>query len=109
MKLKRGSSYVKSPKWVSDKKATINPQNFEDNFCLAYSIIAALHHQDITNNPERITKLRPYINNYNWKNLYFPAGPNEYKKIECNNKDVAPNILSVPYGKSLFLNIIYKL
>ena len=79
IKLKRGSSYIKSPKWIYDKKATINPQNFEDNFCFAYSIIAALHHQDITNNPERITKLKPYINNYNWKNLYFPAGPNEYK------------------------------
>ena len=35
MQLKRGSSYIPSPKWISDKKATINPKNLNDNFCLA--------------------------------------------------------------------------
>ena len=33
IKLKRGSSYIKSPKWISDKKATINPKNTKDNKC----------------------------------------------------------------------------
>ena len=66
VKLKRGSSYVRFPKWVSDKKATINLQNRKDNCCfVAYSVIATLHHQDISHNPERITKLKPYINSYN--------------------------------------------
>ena len=35
MQLKRGSSYIPSPKWISDKKATINPKNLNDNFCFA--------------------------------------------------------------------------
>ena len=47
IKLKRGSSYIKSPKWISDKKATINPKNTKDNKCFQYSIIAALHHHNI--------------------------------------------------------------
>lgn len=65
IKLNRGSSYIPSPKWVFDKKATINPKNLNDDKCFPYAIIAALHHNEISNNPERITKLKPLINNYN--------------------------------------------
>ena len=33
IELKRGSSYIPLPKWISDKKATINPQNTHNNKC----------------------------------------------------------------------------
>ena len=36
IQLKRGSSYIPSPKWVEKKKATINPQNTKDNYCFVY-------------------------------------------------------------------------
>ena len=38
--LKRGNSYIKSPEWIANKKATINPKN-EDDKCFRYSIIVA--------------------------------------------------------------------
>ena len=76
--LTRRNSYIESPKWISSKKATINPKNTKDNKCLQYSIIAALHHNDIGKNPQRISKLKPYINNYNWNNINFPAGKSEW-------------------------------
>ena len=63
--LNRGGSYIKSPDWVYNKKATINPQNNNDNECLRYAIIAALNYYEINNNPERVSKLRPFIDNYN--------------------------------------------
>ena len=28
--LKRGNSYIKSPEWIANKKATINPKNEDD-------------------------------------------------------------------------------
>ena len=34
IQLKIGSSYIPSPKWISNKKATINPKNLNDNFVL---------------------------------------------------------------------------
>ena len=55
--LKRGSSYIPSPKWINNKKSTINPQNTEDNNCFQYSIVAALNHQKIPNHSERISNL----------------------------------------------------
>ena len=38
--LNRGSSYIDSPKWLKNKKVTINPQNAEDNKCFQYAITA---------------------------------------------------------------------
>ena len=32
--LKRGGSYIKSPKWLENKKAVINPKNENDDECL---------------------------------------------------------------------------
>ena len=66
----------------------MNPKNLIDSNCFQYAIIAALCHQDISNNPERITKLKPFINNYNWKDINFPAGPDDWNKFERYNKDI---------------------
>ena len=71
--LKRGSSYVKSPEWILNKKATKNPKN-EDNRCFEYSIVVALNHQKIESHPERIFNIEPFIDHYNWEVIEFPAG-----------------------------------
>ena len=34
VRLKRGGSYIKSPKWLENKKAVINPKNENDDECL---------------------------------------------------------------------------
>ena len=57
IELKRGSSYFDSPAWIKNKHATINPNNIKDNRCFQYAIIAALHHQEIGKDSQRITKL----------------------------------------------------
>ena len=44
-RLKRiGSSYIDSPEWLKNKKATINPKN-NDNNCFQYALTAALNYQ----------------------------------------------------------------
>ena len=92
--LKRGKSYKKSPEWILNKRATINPKN-KGNKCFQYSITVALNHQEIENNPERISNIKPFIDKYNWKGIDFPAGIKDWKKFEENNKEVAPNILYI--------------
>ena len=71
--LKRGKSYMKSPEWVINKRATINPKN-KDNKCFWDSITVALNHQNIESHPERISNIKPFINHYNWEGIEFPAG-----------------------------------
>ena len=65
IKLKRGESYVKSPEWIRNKRATINPKNEDDNNCFQYALTVALNHQSIENHPERISNIKPFINEYN--------------------------------------------
>ena len=62
--LKRGISYIKSPEWVINKRATINPLK-KHNKCFQYSITVELNHQNIENHPERISNIKPFINQYN--------------------------------------------
>ena len=100
--LKRGSSYIKSPVWILNKKATINPENKwgNNNKCFEYSITVALHHQDFKNHPERISNMHEFFSNkYNWEGIGFPAGTKDWKRFEKNNKTIALNILSVPHNE----------
>ena len=43
--LSRGGSYIDSPKWVKNKRATINPQNKKDDRCFQYAVTVALNHE----------------------------------------------------------------
>ena len=52
--LNRGGAYRGSPKWVKNKKVTINPKNKKDDKCIHYAIAVALNYQNIKANPERI-------------------------------------------------------
>ena len=54
IKLKRGKSYIESPKWLADKKATINLKNIKDNKRFQYAITVALNHREIGRNLQKI-------------------------------------------------------
>ena len=64
--LNRGGSYIDSSKWLKNKKATINPKNNDDK-CFQYAITVALNHEQIKKDPQIITKIKPFIDQYNWK------------------------------------------
>ena len=80
--LNRGSSYIISPKWLKYKGVTINPKNTKNSNCFQYAIIAALNHQIIHSNTERISKLKPFIDNYNWKDIEFPPRSKDWKNLD---------------------------
>ena len=104
--LRRGKSYVKSSEWLINKRATINPKN-KDNKCFQYSITVALNHQKIESHPERISNIEPFIDQYNWEGIEFPAGIKDWKRFERNNKRIALNILFVPHNEKT-INLAYK-
>ena len=51
-----------------------------------YSILISLHYYNISYNPERISKLRSYINNYGFRDT-------SAKGFEVNNQHVSLEIL----------------
>ena len=94
--IKHGGTYIGSPKWLKDKKSTINPRNNDDN-CFQYAVTLALNLDNIDNHPERISKIKPFINQYNWKDIDFPPTNKDWRKLELNN-DIALNILYISHN-----------
>ena len=95
--LSRGGSYIDPPKWLKNKKATINPQNKKDEGCFQYAVTVALNYEQIGDHPERISKIKPFIGKCDWKEIDFPSQGKDEKKFDSNNKSIALNILYVPY------------
>ena len=60
--------------------------------------MVALNHERIKKNLQRISKLKPFIDNYNWKDIEFPSHSKDWKKIEQNNETIALNILFISYN-----------
>ena len=69
---------------VEKQKGTINPKSNDDK-CYEYSITAALNLEQIKSHPERISNIKPFINQYNWKEINFLANFKDWKSFESNN------------------------
>ena len=64
MSLVQRGSYIDSPKWLKNKKSTINPKNKDDK-CFQYAITILLNHEQILKDLQRISKIKPFIDQYN--------------------------------------------
>ena len=47
-------------------------QNSDDK-CFQYSITAVLNRENIGKHPERITRIRPFIDQYEWNDMNLPT------------------------------------
>ena len=45
-----------------------------------------------------MSKIKPFIDKYNWKEIEFPSQGKNWKKFESNNKSIALNILYIPHN-----------
>ena len=104
--ISKGGSYIESPKWLKDKKCTIN-QKYNDNKCFQYATTLALNFNNIDKHHQRISIIKPFIDNYNWNDINFPTAKKDWNKFELNNKNVALNILYVPFNTKK-IEIAYK-
>ena len=93
--LNREGSCIDSLKWLKNKKATIDPQNNYDEY-FQYAIIVALNHEQIKKDPQRISKIKPSIDQSNWKEIDFASHEEDWKKFELKTKSIALNALYVP-------------
>ena len=75
--------------WLRAKKESI----INDDADFEHALDDALDYQTIERNPERISKLKHYINKYNWKEMDFPEGAKEWIELDENNNIIALNIL----------------
>ena len=103
--INKGGSYIDSPKSLKDKKSKINPINNVYK-CFQYAVTLALNLDKIRKNPRRISKIKPFIDQFNWKDTDFPATGKDWKKLESNN-EITLNILYVPHNTKK-IQVAYK-
>ena len=86
--------FVETPMCIKSKRAVLNPKS-NDSKSFQYSITPSLYYKEIGNNFNRITKIEPYINNFNWNNINFPATKQDYKNFEINNLVIGLTIYQI--------------
>ena len=88
IRLRRGGSFLKSPEWLANKKATINPKNKNDYECLRWSIISALNYNEIMKKEfENIFKKIKH------EDKDFSSHQRDWEDFEQNNESVALNVI----------------
>ena len=89
----RGSSFIPLPNFIKKKNAIINIKN-EDDKCFLWSVLRYLHPKEI--HGERLTDLKKYENDLNFKGIDFPVKVKDITKFENNNPDLPGiNVFSV--------------
>ena len=92
--LVNNSTFIITPEWLTLKRSVLNPHN-NDNKCFQYYVTLSLYHEQIGRYYCRISKIKEYIDNFNWENINFPLQEQDYKTFEINNKSMSLNILQV--------------
>ena len=68
--------------WIKTKKAAISRIIKKDNKCFQYALTVTKNHEQIGKHFQRVTKIKPFINKYNWD------------KINCSSKKMIGKQLS---------------
>lgn len=98
-----GSSYIKTPKYIHDRKAVINIKN-KDNKCFLWSVLAAIHHKEIKQNLERVGHYRQYEHELHMDKITFPVSIDQIDRFESQNKDISINVYAFKHQKKTTSN-----
>ena len=113
----KGSSYIKLPGYLANKKAIINMKN-KDNQCFKWCVTRAMN--PVKKDQEQITnKLKEQSTLLNWNGIEFPVAVNEstYRRFEKNNnisvnvygyenEEVYPLYVSKPQADTKFVDLL---
>ena len=58
----------------------------------------ALNHGQIESHPERISNTKPFIDQYDWREINSPSHTNDRIRFEKSNKSIPLNTLNVSYS-----------
>lgn len=85
-----GSSHLPTPKYILDKHAIVNVENWTDNRCFMWCILAALY--PAKTNACRVSKYKKHINELNFDNITFPVTLDQIEKFEKQNNGISIHV-----------------
>ena len=69
----RGGPYIDFYSKIKTKKNNSKPINKKDNNYFQYASTVALNHEKIAGHTVAITKIKPFIDKYNWERMSYPS------------------------------------
>ena len=69
---RRGASFIPTPPWLVNKRCVVNVQN-EDDRCLEYALLSAVHERSITGHRERPAVYARFLGSLQMGGVSFPA------------------------------------
>ena len=97
----RGETYFPLPEFIMKKKSIINIQN-KDNKCFLWSLLKCFLHP-VQMSEVRLTDLREYENDLNFKGINFPVKVKDITKFENQNPDLPGiNVYSVNDNNKIY-------
>ena len=88
-----GSSYIPTANELLRKQAVLNIQNFDDNYCIHYAILAHIHPLSSVNNPTRNYKYIKFMSELNYEELEFPLKITDVPTLEKMIPGISINVL----------------
>ena len=88
VRLNRGGSYMKSRKWLENKKAVINPKNNDDDECLRWLIVCALNYNEIMKK-----EFQNIFEKIKHEDKDFSSQKRDWENFKQNNESIALNVL----------------
>ena len=67
-----------------------------------------LNRDKIKKDPQRVSKIKPFIDQYNCNDIDFSSTGKDWKKFELNNESITFNILHVPHKTGIEQKINLK-
>ena len=82
-------------KFIASKKAIVNIQNFDDNNCFQYSVLAGMNviKSGLRDHKHRPSSYKPYMHLLNMNGIQTPVPLSAIDKFENQNPEISVNIL----------------
>ena len=85
---------------IRKRKKTINPINKKDNKCFPYNVTVGLNQGEIKKDPQRMTKVKPFIDKCNWKGINYTSEKDDWKNLRKKN------VFHVLYHKNGYMSCL---
>ena len=82
---------------IKKQKGNNKSKKNNDDKCFQYALTVAFNYEK-NKKDQRLSKIKPFIDKCNWKEIDFPSHSKDWKNFESNNKSIVLNILHVPHN-----------
>ena len=93
-----GSSYIQTPRWVTNKKCVVNIKNRGDNQCFKWCILGYKYRNKVHGKSKfksTIYNRQDWVNSLDWGGIQFPTSLSDIDIFEQNNPQWAVHVLQI--------------